>query len=204
MPLSSDRSNGRHGDLVSAVLWRRLDRPGHDAVRLLRGGDTWRLDGAVVMAEQGIPCAFAYEVIADDAWLTRNATVRGWFGGVRIEVTIAADGRGGWSMNGVAQPQVFGCLDVDLQFTPATNTLPIRRLDLAVGTGARVRAAWLRFPDLVLEPLEQTYRRTAPDQYAYESAGGGGGGSFRAMLTVNAAGLVMNYGEYWRAEASHA
>jgi hypothetical protein len=38
-----------------------------------------------------------------------------------------------------------GCLDIDLGFSPSTNLLPIRRLTLAVGEAATVRAAWLPF-----------------------------------------------------------
>jgi hypothetical protein len=85
---------------------------------------------------------------------------------------------------------------VDLGFTPSTNTLPIRRLTLAVGASAPVRAAWLRFPELTLESLEQVYLRTAERTYRYESAGG----QFVAVLEVGAAGLVSRYGDYWRAE----
>lgn len=37
------------------------------------------------------------------------------------------------------------CVDIDLNFSPSTNLLPIRRFDLSVGASAIVRAAWLRF-----------------------------------------------------------
>ena len=93
------------------------------------------------------------------------------------------------------QPQVRGCIDVDLGFSPVTNTLPIRRLALPVGGEAAVRAAWLRFPELEFVPLEQVYRRLAAERYLYESAGG----RFRAELEVDAWGLVTRYGDYWLA-----
>lgn len=73
-----------------------------------------------------------------------------------------------------------------LNFSPSTNLLPIRRLNLAIGQGAAVRAAWLRFPSFTLEPLEQVYRRIDPTTYRYESAGG----RFVAELQVNDSGLV--------------
>jgi hypothetical protein len=41
-----------------------------------------------------------------------------------------------------------GCVNIDLNFSPSTNLLPIRRLDLSVGASAIVRAAWLRFPGM--------------------------------------------------------
>ena len=46
-----------------------------------------------------------------------------------------------------------GCPDVDLAVTPATSTLPVRRLDLGIGNREAVTAAWIKFPGLELQPL---------------------------------------------------
>ena len=95
-------------------------------------------------------------------------------------------------MNGEHVPPVEGCIDVDLNFSPSTNLLPIRRLNLGIGDEATVRAAWLRFPTFTLEPLDQSYSRIAENRYQYKSA------SFTAEITVNEAGLVLEYG-VWKA-----
>src|SRR5438093_248859 len=79
---------------------------------------------------------------------------------------------GRWTPNGTECPAVAGCVDLDLNFSPSTNLLPIRRLDLPIGGRAAVRAAWLRFPGFTLEPLEQVYHRIDEGTYRYESAGG--------------------------------
>jgi hypothetical protein len=91
-----------------------------------------------------------------------------------------------------------GCVDVDLGFSPVTSLLPIRRLNLALGSRAQVRAAWVRFPELTLEVLEQAYTRVGGATYLYESAGG----AFQRELSVNAVGFVVEYPDYWRAEAT--
>ena len=88
-------------------------------------------------------------------------------------------------------------MDVDLNFSPSTNLLPIRRLALEVGSEAAVRAAWLRFPGFALEPLEQVYRRAAVGLYRYESAGG----QFRADLEVDESGFVTRYPGFCEMEA---
>lgn len=90
-----------------------------------------------------------------------------------------------------------GCLDLDLNFSPSTNLLPIRRLALAPGQSAEVKAAWLRFPSFTLEPFEQVYRHTAASTYWYELADG----EFVRELTVNAAGFVTSYPDFWILEA---
>jgi hypothetical protein len=119
-------------------------------------------------------------------------------GGATIEIDIMVDTQQRWWINGVEFPAVVGCVDLDLNFSPATNLLPIRRFDLAIGQMAEVRAAWLRFPSFTLDPLEQVYRRVDVATYRYESAGG----AFTADLSVNAAGLVTRYPNLWQVEAS--
>jgi hypothetical protein len=80
-----------------------------------------------------------------------------------------------------------GCTDIDL-ISASTNTIPIRRLGLAVGETAEVGAAWLRFPVSTLS-LEQRYTRLEEGLYRYESGGG------RSSQTrVNGAGFVTDCG----------
>lgn len=171
------------------VLWRRLDRAGHEAACLRREGDGWRLEGSAALLHEGKPCGLAYHVLCDAAWRTRSCRVTGWLGERSVDVDIAVDGDQRWTLNGEACPDVDGCIDVDLNFSPSTNLLPIRRLALAIGASAPVRAAWLRFPSFRLELLEQVYRRTGETAYRYESAGG----AFTADLEVDAAGFVTRY-----------
>jgi uncharacterized protein len=89
-----------------------------------------------------------------------------------------------------------GAVIEDLSFSPATNLLPIRRTQLAVGAQASVRAAWVRFPAVTLKSLDQTYERVSESRYRYES----GGGSFVAMLETNAVGFVTLYPGLWQLE----
>jgi hypothetical protein len=113
-------------------------------------------------------------------------------------VKVEADGSHRWRLNGAETAAVEGCIDVDLNFSPSTNLLPIRRLDLAVGQSAEVRAAWLRFPSFNLEPLQQSYRRIDETAYRYESAGG----TFVRDLQVAESGLVLQYPGFWEAEGA--
>jgi uncharacterized protein len=52
-----------------------------------------------------------------------------------------------------------------------------------------VRAAWLRFPAVTLESLDQTYERVSESRSRYESRGG----SFVAVVETNAVGSVTLY-----------
>lgn len=120
----------------------------------------------------------------------------GWIGSRTVDLNVEVDAARHWRLNGSECPSVAGCLDIDLAFSPSTNLLPIRRLNLKPGGAQPVRAAWLTFPDLTLQPLEQAYRRLDATSYQYES----GGGAFAAVLSTNAAGFVTHYSGLWEVE----
>lgn len=182
----------------SLILWKWLDRPGHESARLSLQGATWQLAGAAVLSHEGQPCLLNYEITCDEAWHTQAGRVEGWVGDTRVATAFARDGADRWLLDGKDCPQVAGCTDIDLNFSPSTNLIPIRRLGLAIGEQAPVRAAWLRFPGFTLEPLEQTYHRLSEHVYRYESAGG----AFVADITVNTAGFATHYPPAWEAVAA--
>jgi uncharacterized protein len=182
------------------MLWRRLDRPGHEAARLVFHPPFWQLTGTAVFAEAGAPCRLEYQVTCDPSWRTRHAQLTGWFGTRRIVRTISADARRRWRLDGRECPLVEGCVDLDLSFSPATNLLPVRRLALPVGEKAAVRAAWLRFPECRLESLDQRYHRLDAERYRYEA--GIGADRFQAVLRVTATGFVAEYPGLWIAESA--
>jgi hypothetical protein len=184
--------------LESRVRWRRLDVPGREEARASRTITGWRLTGDVEVEDAGVVARIRYAIECDPDWRTRSARVAGELGGAPIQFTFAADGAGRWTESGNPVPDLSGCLDLDRGFTPATNTLPIRRLDLAVGERAPVRSAWLRFPELRLEPLEQTYTREAEQRFRYGALVDGE--PFIALLDVDAFGRVVRYEGLWGIE----
>jgi uncharacterized protein len=183
-------------DLRTAILWRRLDRPGHDAAVLSETAAGAVIEGSAVFSESGRPCRLEYRVVCDAAWRTVSTRVTGSLDVTAVDVTIDIDATRNWTLDGRPCPAVHGCDDVDLSFSAVTNLLPIRRARLAVGARVPVRAAWLRIPGLTLEVLDQTYERLSESRYRYESRGG----SFVAMLETNAAGLVTSYPGLWQLE----
>ncbi len=175
------------------ILWRRLDVPGHDActLRALAGG--WHLSGTALFALENRPCRLAYEVECDAAWYTRAATVNGAIGNRTIDLAIVALPQTRWSLNGHEQARGAGCVDLDLNFTPSTNLIALRRLSMKVGDAADAPAAWLRFPELTIERLDQHYRRIATDQYEYRAPAV----EYAATLKVSPVGFVTDYPGLW-------
>lgn len=180
----------------TTISWRRLDISGRESCRLSSRDLSHQLAGSAAFEHEGEPCRLDYLVDCDPAWNTASGKVSGQVGDRAIAIEIAVDADRRWRLNGRECPEVEGCTDLDLNFSPSTNLLPIRRLGLAVGQAAAVRAAWLRFPSFALEPLDQTYRRLGESSYRYES----GGGRFVVDIEVAPSGLVTRYPGYWQAE----
>lgn len=178
------------------MIWRRLDPPGHEFCRLFLQNSSWHLSGTAVFSHDRKPCQLNYLVICNSEWKTLSGRVDGFIGNEAVEIDLSVDTARRWRLNGRESPEVIGSIDLDLAFSPSTNMLPIRRLGLAIGQEADVRAAWLRFPSFTLEPLEQIYRRLDASTYRYQIAGG----SFVAELQVNASGFVTLYPNLWQVE----
>ena len=177
------------------VAWRRSDEvePDEHCTLTLRDSGL-SLVGTVLGAEGGLPVRTEYRILTDAAGLTSAVSVRDLRGFEQRTLALARDAKGNWTVDGATVRALKSCTDVDLGCSPATNTLPIRRLRLAVGASHTIRAAWVRFPELVVEKAAQTYTRLDEFTYRYAS------GTFEAELTVDDDGLVAGYA-VWRRTA---
>ena len=149
--------------------------------------------GAAVFEEEGVPYVLRYEVRCDVSWMTTSLRLTGHRAGEIVDVSVTADERRRWFLNGSEVPAVAGCVDLDLSFSAATNLIPLRRLSLAVGQRAEINSAWLTLPHLRLEPLPQTYGRTGESCYAYEAPRQ----RFATELEVHESGFVTRYPPLW-------
>ena len=182
--------------MSQSIIWRGIYFRGHEACRLYQRDDEWRLEGTAVFSSDDHRCSLAYLIACDTSWNTLRGNVFGWVGNQNVNIELTVDGLHHWQLNGTTASAVDGCVDLDLNFSPVTNMLPIRRLNLAVGEQAEVKAAWLRFPSFELEPLSQVYTRLDKSHYRYSSSGG----EFVRDLTMNEFGFVTDYPGFWAAD----
>jgi len=150
------------------------------------------LKGIAVTVLTDRPMLSEYEVYCDQLWHTRRVAVERVMGSERNSVDLAVENSGVWYSSGEELPALHECVDIDLAVTPATNTLPIRRLNLEVGKSQGVAAAWLKFPELTLEILPQRYTHRDMGRYFYESSS-----DFSAELLVDDLGLITSYPGGW-------
>jgi hypothetical protein len=181
---------GGEGRDAHAIAWRWLDGSGMEYCRLSEGDDLGPLiQGAVVVLSDAIPWQIDYEVRCDRGWRTRSVVLRAHEGIEKRTLTLAADERLRWTIDDDVRPDLQGCIDVDLGFSPSTNVLPIRRLGLAVGQSATIEAAWVEFPSLKVRRVPQRYTHVREHTYRYENLPTG----FVAEVEVDAHDLVVFY-----------
>ena len=173
-------------DLPAFAAWRFVDVV--DGFEVFYA-ETNLLRGHTSAVEDGQAYAARYEITFDGRWHTREARVASDTVAGPRETVLRSDGGGRWTIDGEHAPQLDGLIDVDLEASACTNTLPIHRLSLALGEMTEAPAVYVRALDLSVTRLDQTYRRLDDRRYDYTSEGG----DFRAVLEYDAAGLIVDY-----------
>jgi uncharacterized protein len=176
------------------VRWQRLDRTGTERATLLPSKGKWNVDGRIETEVDGEAARLRYHVTCDGTWRTQVAwtSIKTATSRHRLGLFVTEDGR--WIVNRKEQANLRNCVDIDIEMSPATNTLPIRRLAPKVGEARDIKVAWVRFPSLLVQPARQRYTRVAPRRYRFESPDTG----FSVEILVDDAGLVIDYPGFWR------
>ena len=170
------------------VAWRRTDEvPTDEHMTLTLRDSGLSLVGTVLGADAGAPVRIEYRILTDGDGLTTGVHVRDLRGFEQRALTAERDAKGNWKVDGKTVRGLKGCTDIDLGCSPSTNTLPIRRLRLGVGTSKAIKAALVDFPELTVTKQEQTYTRVDEFTYRFKS------GDFEEDLSVDDEGLVTAY-----------
>lgn len=186
------------GEAMAVVRWQDWEGHGLEHCLCHETADGLVLEGVVVGTRHG-EYGGRYFVRTDPDFRTREVRVR-YVGGPSMHVE--SDGNGNWhdATRNRDLPAIEGCIDVDIGITPATNTLPIKRLRLKAQESKDIIAAYVPLPDQIdgdflPQRAEQRYTCLTPDhRYRYE-------GLFRAFtaeLEIDKDGLVLDYPDTFR------
>jgi hypothetical protein len=178
---------------ATACWQHRGARSGFEVAYFTAGERGWRIDGTTAAIEDAQTWVVTYRIEVDATWATRSARITAMTATGPRETLLESDGAGRWLVDGDPAPYLDGCMDVDLESSAVTNTLPVHRLDLQPGARADVPAAYVRALALTTGRLEQVYRRI-PDEAAhrrYDYAAPAF--RFTARLVYDDSGLVVDY-----------
>jgi uncharacterized protein len=176
--------------VVADLAWAALECAGLEHVMTRADESGFRADGQLVMVQDG-PFRVRYLLECDAGWRFTTLTITVTDSGRErtLQLAVAADGR--WQADGKPRPDLDGCIDIDINCTPLTNTLPIRRLRWASGASHDLSVAFVSVPDLAVRAVSQRYTQLEPRLYRYQS------GAFRADLPVDGDGFVLDYPGCW-------
>lgn len=175
---------------MAHILWQRSDVPGMEWCDIHEGDSGAFAEGVALAVVDGRPRRYEYLVLLDDAGGTRRVVVHE--GTHRLE--LESDGRGGWARDGQSL-DLAGATDVDLGFSPLTNSLPLWRLGLEPGGSAEVTVALVDDRDLTVRPAVQHYTRLSADRARFTS------GDVTAELQLDDRGIVRRYDGLWETVA---
>ena len=175
----------------TAAAWRHLGaRDGFEVASFERTTDGWLVRGMTAAVEGSDIWAVRYEIKISEQWLTQSAQVVNVSSGGERTVTLSHDGRGNWLVNDLGRPDLEGCLDVDLESSAMTNTLPVHRLHSPIGARQASPAAYVRAAKPDVERLGQHYTRLDESHRFYYEAPAF---EFTAELAYDATGLIVDY-----------
>jgi hypothetical protein len=181
--------------VIKTILWENNDSHSLEYFNLTAKDRAFVLEGTAVLSLEGLPTRITYKIECDDNWETKDVAIRQERPGNTSNLTLKViANKQIWKTKGSKIPFAAGLHDVDLEITPATNTLPIRRIGLKEGESQQVDTVWVRFPSLTTEMLRQRYTRIDRTRYRYEYLSTG----YQAALEVDEFGLVVSYGDQWR------
>ena len=192
------------------VFWHQLVGMGAEHLVLSTNGAI-HADGLAVGEISGGAYRIHYQIDCDPGWNVLGLRIEDLLGAARPRgFPRGPHGQGGFSespevyltrtpddrwmdADGTMLDALDGCIDVDLIFTPFTNTLPIRRLNLKPGEAREIAVVYVGLPGLKVSRFRQRYTCLSSGAdggiYRYESVESG----FTAELKVDGDGLVMDY-----------
>ena len=177
------------------VRWRPETGDGLEHLTLAINAEGARADSVVIGERDGRSYGVSYSISCDQGWRLTAFVVADTTGRT---LSMRSPASSAWAFaDGTKAPAFDGCADIDLSGTPFTNTLPIRRANLAGGeTGRPVTFRMLFVPFDTLEPTvePQFYTPLGSRLFRFESADR----SFSADLPVDEDGLVLDYPTLFR------
>lgn len=175
----------RLAPLPEATAWRHVDaRAGFEVLFTAPGV----LTGHTTAVEQRATWYVGYRIEVDASWRTVRAEVRAQSAAGLRRVVLERDDADRWTVDGTPVPVLHGCVDVDLESSAVTNTLPIHRLAFPPGEAVPCPAAYVA-ADLTVSRLDQTYTALGELRFGYAAPAF----DFATELQYDESGLIVDY-----------
>ena len=177
--------------MKTELIWEQQVGKGLEHLILQRDKNI-EIDSLAIGIIEDAAYRIKYHIVCDIDWRVEIARVEDLLNNDTLDLKKGTDGN--WSdEKGKPVEALKGSTDVDIRITPFTNTLPIRRLKLALHESKIISVVYIRVPGLSISRVEQRYTLLSQEKgqavYKYESLDSG----FTSDLKVDKDGLVIDY-----------
>jgi hypothetical protein len=162
--------------MTTTIIWQNKDQADYSVeyFRLTSEYGINTMKGTVILLLDQVPSLVNYEIVSDKYWKTRSIKISQQMPdnkSMNIYLKVSHDQN--WREYDTYHRSTIidfasGLYDVDLQVTPATNSLPINRLGLKEGESQEIDVVWIGLPGLTLVRQEQKYSRINSRYYKFE------------------------------------
>ena len=161
------------------IIWENKDGSDYsiEYFDLISKRDAHILRGTVILLLDQAPMLVSYEIVCDRDWKTRSVRISQQTSEQEnryLDLRVNQDqiwrkqSDGPSSYSSTVIEFASGFYDIDLQITPATNSLPINRCGLNEGDSQQIQVLWIGFPGLTLEQQEHRYSKIDDRLYRFK------------------------------------
>jgi hypothetical protein len=144
------------------------------------------INGQIRSRPKDLDLRIAYGIVLNQSWETKNIRINGQFEKQLIDFDFRRSADGWTSWDG---QQLEGGTEPDISFSPLTNTIPIRRLNLKAGESAEIDVLYFDLANNSVDVRKQRYTRLSADRYKFETVPK----DFEAVIEVDDNSFVEDY-----------
>ncbi len=168
------------------IGWKGHEYASKERCRVLIGEDEILINGQIRSRPTDIDLKINYAIRLTAAWETKAVRIAGSFDGKATDFDFQRNGTLWTNWDGQS---LADALEPDISLTPLTNTLPLRRLNIAVGESREISVLYFDLEAGNVDLREQRYTRLSERQYRFETVPAG----FSANIDVDENGFVLEY-----------
>lgn len=138
------------------------------------------------------PFAIAYKIELTHEWRVKHVGIYSLLD-VHKKLRLVSDFAGHWfDADRQQQFALDGCEFIDINLTPFTNTLPVKRLNLTE-TPQPVDTVFIDLPSFQVRRVQHFYSKTGETSYVFQDVTS----QVKANIQVGSSGLVNQYEGYF-------
>lgn len=191
--MSAAQNEATSPDWPAVLTWRAHDVPRLESVRVQLSGKRIKAYGRIVAAATDKNPAFSasYDLVTDETGGTKRLSLTVTLAKHERQLSIARDEENMWLVQDhqgqTKRSDYDGAVDVDVQFSPFFNALPIRRTEL-YNTQEKLSlpVVYVNLPDLSVNAATISYESTDDGIKLHSPIA-------QTTITVDSDGFILDY-----------